>query len=453
MSTYTPIASVTLSSAQDSVTFSGIPQTYTDLVLVVSTLTNNTSADDIYLRFNSDTGTNYSQTGLRGNGSAASSSRTTGQAQIFTTLTASAGSTTDPRTTIIQIMNYSNSTTNKTCLIRENIAGSQVAANVGLWRNTAAITTVLVSTGTGFDFASGSTFNLYGVANASITNVAKATGGDSVYTDGTYWYHIFRSSGTFTPTQALTADYLVVAGGGGGGYVGADEGGAGGGGAGGLRCTVTATGGGGSLPSAVSLTNGTAYTVTVGAGGAGSSANTSKGTQGSTSSITGTGLTSITTTGGGGGGSWNSASGDNGGSGGGETGARSGAGGTGTTNEGYAGATTTGNGGGGGGGAGAVGSNSGTNAGGNGGAGVATSITGSSVTYAGGGAGGGYVSPNAGGTGGSGGGGNGGSGSGQAGTAGTANLGAGGGGGGSSGGVAGAGGAGGSGIVIVRYAA
>ena len=36
MSTYQPIASVTLSSAQSSVTFSGIPQTYTDLVVVVS---------------------------------------------------------------------------------------------------------------------------------------------------------------------------------------------------------------------------------------------------------------------------------------------------------------------------------------------------------------------------------------------------------------------------------
>jgi hypothetical protein len=62
-------------------------------------------------------------------------------------------------------------------------------------------------------------------------------------TDGTYWYHTFVSSGTFTPQKAISCDYLVVAGGGGGGQ---DDNGAGGG-AGGLRCTVGATGGGGSL--------------------------------------------------------------------------------------------------------------------------------------------------------------------------------------------------------------
>ena len=45
---------------------------------------------------------------------------------------------------------------------------------------------------------------------------AKATGG-TITTDGTYWFHTFTSSGTFTPTQSLTADMVVVAGGGGGG--------------------------------------------------------------------------------------------------------------------------------------------------------------------------------------------------------------------------------------------
>ena len=164
--TYEPIATTTLSNTQNSVSFTSIGGTYTDLIIVVSPLTNNTSADDVYIQYNSDTGSNYSQTGMRGNGSAASSSRALSQAQIFTTLTASAGSTTDPRTTIIQIMNYSNTTTYKTCLIRENIAASQVAANVGLWRSTSAITRVDISTGSGFDFASGSTFTLYGILSA-----------------------------------------------------------------------------------------------------------------------------------------------------------------------------------------------------------------------------------------------------------------------------------------------
>jgi hypothetical protein len=110
-----------------------------------------------------------------------------------------------------------------------------------------------------------STFYLYGVAALGTTPaiVPYATGGDTIMTDGTYWYHTFVSSGTFTPAKALTADYLVVAGGGGGGQ-------------GGQRCrwrrwtscTVGATGGGGSLESALSLGT-SAYTVTIGAGGAG----------------------------------------------------------------------------------------------------------------------------------------------------------------------------------------
>lgn len=431
MSTYTPIASVTLDSAQSSVTFSGIPQTYTDLVLVAA-VTGVSVATDPWIRINSDTGTNYSWTWLSGNGSAASSERGTNNSKLYY----SAISTIQNNVQLIQFnfMNYSNTTTYKTVLWRESDAGTETGATVGLWRSTSAINTLEISLDASRTYSAGTTFNLYGVANASITNVAKATGGDSVYTDGTYWYHIFRSSGTFTPTQALTADYLVVAGGAGGGW---NYGG--GGGAGGMRCTVTATGGGGSLESALSLTA-QAYTVTVGAGGA----STTNGSNSVFSSITSTG---------GGAGKGNSVSpetGATGGSGGG--GGASGTKGSGTANQGYAGGDGYTDGatygvGGGGGGAGAAATNGSSSGGGNGGNGVATSISGSSVTYAGGGAGGGDSRQSKpAGTAGTGGGGAG-TQSGNA-SAGTANT---GGGGGGSGHSATAGGAGGSGIVIVRY--
>lgn len=443
MSTYQPIASVTLSSAQSSVTFSGIPQTYTDLVLVASPAQTTAGQGDIYIQFNSDTGSNYSATALYGSGSVAGSTRQSNQTGIRPEYYGYPDTTIGQTTTIIQVMNYSNTTTNKTLLARANAATTGTDAVVGLWRNTAAITSMTLLMNASATFKSGSTFNLYGVANASITNVAKATGGDSVYTDGTYWYHIFRSSGTFTPTQALTADYLVVAGGGGGGGSGSDVGA--GGGAGGLRCTVTATGGGGSVESALSLTA-QAYTVTVGAGGAGGNGATTA-TSGSNSVFS-----SITSTGGGGGGGpgINGASGGSGGGGGG-TGSGGTTGGAGTANQGYAGGNNFPQSGvgpaGGGGGAGAVGANGASNVAGNGGSGVATSISGTSTTYAGGGggalvAGGGRTL----GSGGSGGGGNGTSGS--TGGAGTGNTGSGG------GGAYGAtGGQGGSGIVIVRYSA
>ena len=426
MSTYTPIASVTLSSAQSSVTFSGIPQTYTDLVLVVNS-TSNTGANS-WIRCNGDTGTNYSYTVLYGTGSAAGSARDSNKSEGLLMDYYGNPSSTQPNTTIVQFNNYSNTTTYKTSISRANRADGGVDAVVSLWRSTSAITSLTLRFTTA-TYSSGSTFNLYGVANASITNVAKATGGDSVYTDGTYWYHIFRSSGTFTPTQALTADYLVVAGGGGGGgNVDGSATSSGGGGAGGLRCTVGATGGGGSLESALSLTASTNYTVTIGAGGAAGDYNAGQqyGGDGSNSVFS-----SITSTGGGGGG-YVPGTGRNGGSGGGGYAANGG--GTGTANQGFNGAA------GGGGGAGEAG---GTDSAREGGDGVATSISGTSVTYAGGGGGGnGYA------------GGNGGGGAGGTtgnGVAGTANLGGGGGGAYQGGGAGKLGGAGGSGIVIVRY--
>jgi hypothetical protein len=431
VSTYTPIASVTLSSAQSSVTFSGIPQTYTDLVAVIEG-TATTSLGTIQMRFNGDTGTNYSSTYMWGTGSAAVSDRdsniTTGGCNIGFLGTGRGNN-------IINIQSYSNTTTNKTAIVRSSVPGNRVAATVNLWRSTAAVNEVRFNILGGDTFTSGSTFNLYGVANASITNVAKATGGDSVTTDGTYWYHTFRTSGTFTPTQALTADYLVVAGGGAGGKHNA-----GGGGAGGMRCTVTGTGGSGSLESPLSLTA-QAYTVTIGAGGAASSASgVQPGASGSNSVFA-----TITSTGGGGGGGEanNGLAGGSGGGGGANT---STGGAASPSGQGFAGANggggSSGNLSGGGGGASAAGT-TGSSGGGNGGAGRATSISGTSVTYAGGGGGG--ANSGSGGSGGAGGGAN----AGQ--NAGTANT--GGGGGGGNGGAFLPGGNGGSGIVIVRYAA
>ena len=442
--TYTPLATTTLNSNQSSVTFSGISGAYTDLVLVVNAYQNSNSP--AYLRVNGLNTSIYSNTWVRGDGTSATSARYNTAAlggsgfnlDNFSALPPFPSDFSGQAT--YHIMNYSNTTTNKTVLLRHG-SSNWTIANVGLIQTTSAITSLEVYP-FATTWASGSTFSLYGVASAAVVSGAKATGGDSVYTDGTYWYHTFLSSGTFTPTQALTADYLVVAGGGGAAatasyYVG-------GGGAGGLRCTVGATGGGGSLESAVSLTNGTAYTITVGAGGAGgNTTGAPNGISGSNSSISGTGLTTITSTGGG---SSTGSVPNTGGSGGGGTINNNGA--AGTANQGYAGGNGSGAGvagaGGGGGGAGGAGTNGNgaTNTGGNGGAGVTTAISGTSTSYAGGGGG---TSNAAGGTATAGGG------AGK--TTGTANSGTANTGGGGGGTNNFNGGSGGSGIVIIRYAA
>ena len=435
MSTYTPIASLTLSSAQSSVTFSGIPQTYTDLVLVTNWASSN-SLSFLYIQFNSDTGSNYSFTELYGNGSAAGSYRESNQSIPWVSSNVGVPSTIKANT-IMNFMNYSNSTTYKTWIARMNSVDAPsypgTAASVGLWRSTNAITTITLknrTSGVDYNFASGSTFNLYGI-DAQASAQAKATGGDSIYRDASYWYHVFNKSGTFTPAQSLSnVDYLVVAGGG-GGYVQ-------GGGAGGYRTSAGTSGANSSAESKISLSSGIPYTVTIGAGGI--QGNRGVGGNGSDSSISGSGLTTITSTGGGGISS-GGLNGNTGGSGGGAF--NFGTAGSGTPNQGYAGgACPTGNAGGGGGGAGAVGTAGSGSSGGNGGNGLASSITGSSVTYAGGGAG---YGPGSSGTAGTGGGGT----AGAASPTSDGQTNRGGGGGGNN---AGNGGKGGSGIVVIRYA-
>jgi hypothetical protein len=262
----------------------------------------------------------------------------------------------------------------------------------------------------------------------------------------TYTFDISASDGSNTSSRSfsivsnyvppLIIDYLVVAGGGGGA-----GGTGGGGGAGGLRSTVTATGGGGTLESPLTLSTGTAYTVTVGNGGAAGLHDGAQGAAGS-SSVFAT-ITSI-----GGGAGVHGGDGGAGGSGGG-AGYGSSSGGARTTGQGYAGGSTSGTGnpyysGGGGGGAGGVGASvSNSYSGGNGGVGVQVGITGSLVYYAGGGGGGGQNTA-------SGGLGGGGASVGNTnGVAGTPNTGGGGGAAGRN--SANVGGAGGSGIVILKY--
>ena len=160
--TYVPIATTTLASAAATYTFSSIPSTYTDLVLVINGGTV-TASQDMYMQFNSDTGSNYSQTYVRGNGTAASSSRFTAQSNGWLDFTGANNDLNQMWTA--QIMNYSNATTYKTYLSRFSRASTATEAIVGLWRNTAAISTILVGTSSG-NILSGTSLTLYGILGA-----------------------------------------------------------------------------------------------------------------------------------------------------------------------------------------------------------------------------------------------------------------------------------------------
>jgi hypothetical protein len=158
--TYESIATQTLGSSSGSITFSSIPSTYTDLVIVFSGTTAALVAVDI--QFNGDTSTNYSRTIISGNGSTASSDREVNQPQSSLGL-----SSTTQSDTIWQVFNYSNTTTFKTTLARANVTASLVRACLGLYRSTSAITSVTLSvTNSATTFNTGSTFSLYGIKAA-----------------------------------------------------------------------------------------------------------------------------------------------------------------------------------------------------------------------------------------------------------------------------------------------
>lgn len=159
-STYTPIATTTLGSNTTSVTFSSLGS-YTDLILVTNTSNTLGSFYDNLLTFNGDTGTNYSWTRLYGNGTSALSTRGSSQNNIQVGWSGPAMTN-----NIIHIMNYGNSTTYKTVLSRSNDAASNTGAWVGLWRNTAAITSLTLTQYTGSSFVTGSSFTLYGITAA-----------------------------------------------------------------------------------------------------------------------------------------------------------------------------------------------------------------------------------------------------------------------------------------------
>jgi hypothetical protein len=418
--TFKKIQTVTVGSGGASeITFSSIPQTYTDLKIVYSArCASAVNVGTVKVYFNGSTA-NGSAKVLYGETTGVGSFGPT--AYIHTGYVPAANATASIFScNEIYIPNYTSSTfksvgSDGVTESNNNTYQSSVnALTAGLWSSTAAITSATVNSVDGGNFVQYSTFTLYGVYNE-----VKATGG-IITADSNYFYHTFVSSGTFTPTTGLSCDVLVVAGGGGGGN------GGGAGGAGGVLAFA-------------SQSVSSATTITVGAGG-GANAN---GNNSQFASLT-------ASVGGGTGGTGGSTAGATGGSGGGGSGNTSGtttyAGGAGTSGQGNAGGggLSPSNGGGGGGGAGGAGA-TGTS-GGAGGAGTNSvtnwgalstvlTITGLGVSGFIAGGGGGYGA----GTAGSGGAGAGGG----PGAAATANTGSGGG---------GYSGAGGSGLVIVRYA-
>jgi hypothetical protein len=163
--TYEAIATTVLQAAGTSVNFTSIPSNFTDLVAILNVRGDAVNTNTM-LRFNSDTATNYSLTGMSGEGASPISYRNTSVAQIALN-SGSANWNNVWGNLIVHIMNYSNTTTTKTVISRGNAATGETELHIGLWRKSPVeAINALNFVATSGSWSSGSTFSLYGIRAA-----------------------------------------------------------------------------------------------------------------------------------------------------------------------------------------------------------------------------------------------------------------------------------------------
>lgn len=169
--TYVPINSQVLDSTQATVVFNSIPQTYTDLVLVVSGFTTHT--DDGargYIQFNTDTGSNsnYSDCYIGVTASTKQTNKDTNQAYIAYGVLGNSSSR--PALAVVNIHNYRNTSSWGLVLSLGSRYATTASGNfgnrwtAGTWRNTTAIDTITLKCDSAY--AAGTVFSLYGIASA-----------------------------------------------------------------------------------------------------------------------------------------------------------------------------------------------------------------------------------------------------------------------------------------------
>jgi hypothetical protein len=166
--TYTLISSVTVGSGgAATMTFSSIPQTYTDLLVRVSARNTNTSGSGLYMRFNSISST-YSGKYLEGDGNSAYSGSTTTSYFAAGNVNTSNNNANTFASTDVYIPNYagSNNKSGSVDSVYENNAiTAYITMIAGLLSNTAAITQIDI-TPSANSFAQYTTAYLYGISNA-----------------------------------------------------------------------------------------------------------------------------------------------------------------------------------------------------------------------------------------------------------------------------------------------
>lgn len=176
-SSYESIASATGTGSSDTITFSSIPSTYTHLqIRGIAKVTALQRSSLLRVRLNGDSGTNYTQHRLTGDGATAAASGATAQTgpSFRDSIAGSQTSLPDMANimgvAIIDIHDYASTTKNKTIRGIAGVDGNYSSVDFeinlmsGLWINTSAVTSVsLVSND---PFTTTTTFALYGIKGA-----------------------------------------------------------------------------------------------------------------------------------------------------------------------------------------------------------------------------------------------------------------------------------------------
>lgn len=162
--TWTALANTTVTgSAKADITFSNIPNTYTDLVLILNSGIDSGTDQDQSLQFNGDTGNNYNVGILWGNGTTQDSNTLFSQPNMIIDFYGSL-TTALSTSTIVHIMDYSSTTKQKTAIIRSNRVSSGVDLMINRWTGTAAIHSIRYFAN-GRNLRIGSTASLYGIVS------------------------------------------------------------------------------------------------------------------------------------------------------------------------------------------------------------------------------------------------------------------------------------------------
>ena len=169
--TYEPIATESLSSNQANITFNSIPSTFTDLILVFRGGMATTTGYALTVRVNGDSGSNYGYTRLYGAGAGSVTSDSAAASSYFAGLISGTNNLLTIHTMTFQ--NYKDTYFHKTMTMESYSAGwtgggstGILGVSKGIWRNTAAITSISFAPEFTANLLSGSTATLYGIKRA-----------------------------------------------------------------------------------------------------------------------------------------------------------------------------------------------------------------------------------------------------------------------------------------------